>query len=504
MPEIYTSNHLQILSKMKKIQSYSLGIFVMLLCGILGACSDFEPTGMPDVPNLPKVSDLKAEVAGHKINLTWTLPNDNEVTGVKIITNGNNDAAVTLEGRVSEYTVVGQPMAEEYLYTVKVLYEGGYVSEGVSVTSVLPEEQLTGVSDLQAAISGRTVTLTWKLPTSDEVTGVRIIRDGETDAATVVEGRVTSFELKGQPMDKEMIYTVEAIYDNYYMSVGTSVNVKVPYITPKMAYLMTAATIAELPDDDERAAATWFVAQENAELIQPSQIADLDADLYPVIWIEIDRVGLPIGWENLPSSITDISVIEALKQYSANGGSLYLSNMATQLTVPLGFVPDNMAPTVYGNGDGGNGTDVWVINPYLGWDFRNGSDQGFYDRTSHEIYKGITLEDPNNYGYSNLPLIGPGQREDHNCLWDCNIYGKGNQSDVIKNFEVVTNSLVLATWGHVRDHCVAGLVEFYSTAAHGRCIANGFAAYEWNQNSGANPYQQNVEKLTLNILNYLK
>ena len=490
--------------KMKKFQSYSIAMLVALLCGILGACSDFEPTGMPELPAIAKVSDLKAGITGHKVCLSWQLPADNGVEGVKIITNGNNEAAVILDGCPTEYTVVGQPMGEEYLYTVKVMYEGGYVSEGVSVTSVLPEEQLAGVSDLKAEVSGRTVTLSWRLPASDEVTGVRIIRDGDNDAATVLEGNVTSFEMKGQPMDKEMTYTVEAIYDTYYMSVGTSVNVKVPYITPRMAYLMTAPSISELPDDDERAAATWFAAQENAELIQVSQIAGLDADLYPVIWIEIDRVGLPLGWENLPSEITNATVIDALKQYSANGGSLYLANMASQLTVPLGFVPANMAPTVYGNGDGGIGTDVWVINPYLGWDFRNGSDQGFYDRTSHEIYKGITLEDPNNYGYNNLPLIGPGQREDHNCLWDCNIYGRGIYPDVIRNFEVTTNSLVLATWGHVRDHCVAGLVEFYSNAEHGRCIANGFAAYEWNQNSGPNPYQHNVEQLTLNILNYLK
>ncbi|MDE6270505.1 MAG: DUF4960 domain-containing protein, partial [Muribaculaceae bacterium] len=198
------------------------------------------------------------------------------------------------------------------------------------------------------------------------------------------------------------------------------------------------------------------------------------------------------------------TTLEALRNYSANGGSLYLANMATQLTVPLGIVPADMAPTVYGNGDGGTGTDVWVINPYLGWDFRNGSDQGFYDRTAHAIYKGLTLEDPNGYGYDNLPLIGPGQREDHNCMWDCNIYGRGNQPDVIRNFEVTTNCMVLATWGHVRDHCVAGLVEFYANAQHGRCIANGLAAYEWNQNSGPNPYQHNIEGLTRNILDYLK
>lgn len=401
---------------MKQIRSYSFAILTLLFCSILSACSDFKPTGMPDVPALAKISDLNAEVTGRKVTLSWTLPADPEITGVKVIVNADNNAAVTLQGQPTEYTLKGLSLGENYLCTVKVMYEGGYVSEGVSVTAQIP----------------------------DKLDGV------------------------------------------------------------KVAYLMTAPDIASLPDDDERAAATWFAGLEDAEFIQPSQIATLDTDLYPVIWIEIDRLGLAMGWENLPDEISNDATIEALREYSANGGSLYLANMATQLTVPLGIVPDNMAPTVFGSGEGGTGDDVWVINPYLGWDFRNGSDQGFYDRTSHAIFKGLTLEDPNNYGYENLPLIGPGHREDHNCLWDCNIYGKGNEADVIKNFEVTTNSLVLATWGHVRDHCVAGLVEFFANADHGRCIANGFAAYEWNQNSGSNPYQHNIEQLTLNILNYLK
>ncbi len=401
---------------MKKLHTYSLGLILAMLCCIFGSCSEFTPTGVPDVPALPKATDLTAEVVGRKIQLTWTLPADNDITGVKIMINGDNNSAIVLNGRPTEYLLKGLSLNTEYMCTVKVLYDGGYVSEGVSASAKTPD-QLQGV---------------------------------------------------------------------------------------KMAYLMTAKDIASLPDDDEQAAATWFAAQPDAELIQPSQIASLDVDYYPVIWIEIDRVGLQFGWENLPAEISNETTIAALKEYSANGGSLYLANMATQLTVPLGFVPDTMAPTVFGNGEGGSGDDVWVINPYLGWDFRDGSDQGFYDRTAHAIYKGLTLEDPNGYGYATLPLIGPGRREDHNCMWDCNIYGRGNQPDVIKNFEVTTNSLVLATWGHVRDHCVAGLVEFFANPEHGRCIANGLAAYEWNQNSGVNPYQHNVEQLTQNILNYLK
>jgi hypothetical protein len=305
-------------------------------------------------------------------------------------------------------------------------------------------------------------------------------------------------------MDTELLYTVKLEYAGGYVSEGTSITTTVPYVAAKMAYLLTAPSIAELPDDDERAGANWFATLDNVEFIQPSQIASLDPDIYSVIWIDIDRVGQEFGWQNLPSEISNDATIAALREYSKNGGSLYLSDMATQLTVPLGMVPEDQNPTLWGNGDGGWGDDVWCINPYLGWDFRDGSDQGFYDRTSHAVYNGLTMEDPNGYGYPCLPLIGPGQREDHNCMWDCNIYGKGSQCDVIKNFEVTNNCLVLATWGHVRDHCVAGLVEFYATSEHGHCIANGFSAYEWNQNSGTNPYQHNIEKLTQNILEYLK
>ncbi len=483
---------------------YGLSVMTLAMGMTFTSCGDFEPTGYEATPDLPTVRDMKATVSGHTVNVSWQLPSDKNITGVQFIKNADTRNPIMLEANATSYDVKGQPLGVEGYFTVKLCYGDKYVSEGVTVTATLPEEQLAGVTSLTNTISGRTVTLSWALPSASGITGVRIYRDGDVSAAVVLPANATSYEMKAQPMDVEMTYTVELIYDEYYPSVPSTVKATVPYIAPKMAYLLTTNTWQDLPDDDERAAASWFASQDNAEFIQPSQIATLEPDLYPVIWIEIDRVGLPLGWQNLPENIVSDEVIAALREYSANGGSLYLSNMATQLTVPLGIVPDNMAPTVYGNGDGGSGDDVWVINPYLGWDFRNGSDQGFYDRTAHAIYDGLTLGDPNGYGYENLPLIGPGQREDHNCLWDCNIYGRGSYPDVIANFEATTGSLVLATWGHVRDHCVAGLVEFYSNANHGRCIANGFAAYEWNQNSGTNPYQHNVEKLTSNILNYLK
>ena len=472
------------------------------------SCSDYTPNGYTEGPELPVVAAMEYTIGGvanHDININWTLPSGSDVAGCVLYRNATEIQTFNLNtDRNYSYNVLGTPLGEEVVYTVKVKYSNGYLSTGKSVVIDLPEETFEGVSNLKGSLNGRAVTLSWNLPTQAHRTGVRIVTNGETDKAIVLDAEATSYVLKAQPMEQTMTYSVEVVYDTYYYSPASSVEETIPYVEPKMLYLLPdgVATYGDLDDDDEYAAAKWFAAQPNTEFVHPSELSDYDPAIYSVMWIEVDRVGIGYGWQNLPFSSDDC--IAAIKQYSANGGSLYLANMATQLTVPLEIVPSDMGPTVFGDGEGGSGDDVWVINPNLGWDFKDGADQGFYDRTAHAVYEGLTLEDPNGYGFPTLPLIGPGQREDHNCLWDCNIYGRGSYPDVIKNFEVVTNSLVLATWGHVRDHCVAGLVEFYSNPNHGRCIANGLAAYEWNQNSGANPYQGNVEKLTSNILNYLK
>lgn len=488
---------------MKNISFKSFAVLGVAAAFAFASCSEFDPE-VPELTPVETAASIATKVELHDIIVSWTLPNVSGIKNVLVSVNGDNLNPVVLDPSVTSYRVKGAAMNEETVCTVKIEYENGRMSEGISSIATIPFEALRNVKNLQMTVKGRKVQLNWELPDTTGFTGVRVMLNNNAADAMILEPTATSVKLTGQPMDIDLVYDVQMIYDTYYYSSGVKKDTKIPYITPHIAYLMTSADIASLPDDDERAAATWFSKQENAVFVTPQELATLDTDAYPVLWVEIDRVGLPMGWENLPFEFSCDETIDALKAYSADGGNLFLANFATQLTVPLGFVPDNMAPTVYNNGVGGNGDDVWVINPNLGWDFRNGSDQGFYDRTAHAIFKDIKLEDPNNYGYETVPLIGPGTREDHNCLWDCNIYGRGDKRDVIANFEFITNSLVLATWGHVRDHCVAGLVEFYSNADHGKCVAMGLAAYEWNQNSGENPYQGNIEQLTSNILNYMK
>ncbi|MCH5240388.1 MAG: DUF4960 domain-containing protein [Muribaculaceae bacterium] len=47
-------------------------------------------------------------------------------------------------------------------------------------------------------------------------------------------------------------------------------------------------------------------------------------------------------------------------------------------------------------------------------------------------------------------------------------------------------------------------MDFNANDIHGCCIAMELGAYEWSVNCSENPYQGNIEKLTENIINYLK
>ena len=495
---------------MKKIKFLWYAAVMALLGIMMPACNTVDIEGEPELPNLPRVSNLAAAADGFDLVLSWTLPNTNlTISGLTVsrINDETGQAVQTwdLEPTATTFTVVGAPMGVERGYTVKVKYADGYSSTGETIFAALPEMQLSPVTNLQASVERRAVTLSWTLPQMDGLTGIHIFRSDDPDGGITLTEPLESYVMKSQPMDSELTYNVEAIYAENYFAPAATVDATVPYVATQAGFLLFEGSFGALTDDDEIAAATWFAQQPDATFVTLDQLATLDPEEVSVLWIMVDRMGLEAGWQNLPAPLVSESTIAALKAYTANGGALYLSNMATQLTAPIGIVPMDMAPNIFSSGAGGPGDDVWVINPHLGWDFQGS--EIYYDRAEHALYDGIVMEDPNGYGYSTIPLIGPGQREDHNCMWDLNVkppFGEGNQPDVIRNFEVTTNCMVMATWGHVRDHCVAGLVIFMENMEHGRCIANGFAAYEWNQNSGPNPYQGNVEKLTSNIINYLK
>ena len=90
----------------------------------LGSCSDVD---IPAAVQSAKVSNLAATVEGRAITLSWTLPSAEGIKGVNIYR--NNDLIAQL-GAVATYTAKKQPSNQDLLYTVKIVYENGNISEG--------------------------------------------------------------------------------------------------------------------------------------------------------------------------------------------------------------------------------------------------------------------------------------------------------------------------------------------------------------------------------------
>ena len=60
--------------------------------------------------------------------------------------------------------------------------------------------------------------------------------------------------------------------------------------------------VADIVDDDERAAAQWFQNHYSDGIIfTPANISDINPKEVTALWITIDRVGIAHGWDKLPA-----------------------------------------------------------------------------------------------------------------------------------------------------------------------------------------------------------
>lgn len=360
------------------------------------------------------------------------------------------------------------------------------------------------VSDLSMIQEGRNVSLTWTLPQAENLLGVRIDKNGSK--LINLDVPATSYTARHIDKNIDVYFTVKARYADGVVSEGQTVIARYDGdVTPAAMLLPTADETAL--DDDEKAALDWFRANyQDGTVLTPADMVtgEVTPDKYGEIWVQVDRVGINQGWQNLPSELVTADVVNALSDYVKNGGNLLLTKHATQLVAAIGRVSENRAPNLFSSGEGGVGTDIWTANAVIG-----SAQSEAYDHTGHAIYNGLEVatSEQTGFGDDTYGMEGPGWREDHNCMWDLNVAALdiSTSPNVVKGFEEATNSTVLATWGHVLDYCCAGIVEFNPDGDYlGRIIAIGLNAYEWNQRDIENIYQGNIELLTKNCLEYLK
>lgn len=358
-------------------------------------------------------------------------------------------------------------------------------------------------TDVEAQVDGRNVTLNWTLPADEDKVGVDVYRNSKLLESL---GLVNTYSVTRQPTRTDLYYTVKVKYGDGRVSEGTSVKVYIDQEPPKVGMLIAANSEAELEDDDEIAAVNWFKQTygDKGQVLTAADAAKINPSDYPMLWIQIDRVGIGKGMNNLPACINSGSLLAKLTEYVKDGGNLLLTKHATQLVAGLGRIENKFDVTIFSDGNGGEGTDIWTTNAVIG----SGCSPA-YDHRGHSIFSGLEVMPKGvQYDHDSYPLEGPGMREDHNCMWDLNAYGlptlAPDAKNVVDAFERITNSTVLATWGHVSDYCCAGIVEFNPTDEYkGRIIAIGLSAYEFNQNSGINQYKKNTEALTKNSIDYL-
>lgn len=219
-----------------------------------------------------------------------------------------------------------------------------------------------------------------------------------------------------------------------------------------------------------------------------------DLSKYDCVWVNIEKEQ---KIENLDQLNLDESFVEALWDYLANDGNIYLSKHACFLTTNF----FGAQPSINGFGEAKADSDWYMnITSHIDW-------------THHTIFHGIETVD-NGYGQL-IPMIGGGAKlYDTNCMWDI---PTGDHN----NWCAEHNARILGTWGHAADakHGV-GMIEFMrpdaAAAAAGEAtkemadvrkgivIANGIAANQFaSLNETANKYQDNIDKLTKNIISYL-
>ena len=359
-----------------------------------------------------------------------------------------------------------------------------------------------GVRNLIAEYTqgNRQVTLRWDNPTMSGQSGIQIIKD-DADI-TNLDQVVNSYFIKKAPTNVDVSYTVKARYSDGRVSEGQTVRFNIAYEAQKGG-TMVAMLVADDYNNsaDEKDAVAWFqknyVSTGKGVLLTPATIDDLDIEKQSACWVMCDRIGIEKGWQNLPGGLASTNTIEALKAFTADGGNLFLTNHATQLTVAVGRIADAYAPGIYGNGEGGQNGDIWGSQPIIG----NAEGQ-IYDHSDHDIYRGMKFVS-GLYERSIYTFEGAGVKGDHNCMWDLNAYGLAPSPNVVKAWEDLTSSHVLGTWNHVVDYCCAGIIDFDPTTTFaGRVLAVGLAAYEWNI-GGENSCQDQLEKFTANCLSYV-
>ncbi|RPD44184.1 DUF4960 domain-containing protein [Paracnuella aquatica] len=453
---------------------------------VLAACQKNDINVAP--ANIQPVSNLQYKITGDTALLTWNLPAG--ASGI-VPTISDGSTTKTLAADATQYKFGVVETNKDYLFNIKLTDGKGNISLGEIVR--FKREGAYPVQNLTAAQNDNGVLVSWTPPVGP-VSKITVQLGSQT--AELAAG-ATQHQFNNVPVGQ---YNISVVTTNAAGQASNTVYLPFKVGATAVAYLgiyADSTTLLSAGDDDEVAGGKWlFRNYDNARYISFDQIKNgtLDLSQFRVIWWNYDLQTT----NSLPAVATDAAVLEKIKAFYNGGGNLLFNQFAARYFWPLGRMTDAY-PMVIGGGAGFSNNDTWGIGVNVGKK---------HDQSSHPLFKGIAITTQPD-GRKTFPVLGPGWREDHNTVIE-NIPGflglGPNDNESAYNRFVSDNAVEwLGQWDGIGDYWMAGIMELKPKGAiEGSAIWIGIGGIEWNQNSGTNLYQANIERLYKNAIDYLK
>lgn len=493
----------------------------LALVGGLTACNaDMDYTIADPKVSAPDASAIQGALVGDNYELTWsgTAAKMNVVR----YANGNKNGEETVTG--NKYVHYNVETNVNFMYVLKAADNEGNVSTGVIKEYTRPGAgkcSKLSMAQVEKA-GGYDAIVTWSTEGS-EATSVKVIATNDL-TNEIIEATVPA---------SQHSYTIEDVEEGDIWTVTLiAVNDKGPSLPISSSLRIGKLAVAFLSeydtpeehianaDDDEAYAWLWF--HENyptGKFLPFSEITSAD-DLKPyraMFWIRDLETGNHLDafkYSEVVNNATP-SIIEWYK----NGGSLLLWSHAVTYVEKLGRIPENSIlgnDNTIGTGKGGFNGDTWRMAVQLA----PGDGSFFKDHSSHPIYRGLDVQVEGNQKL--IPFKGAGWTEDHNCLFfnfPAKLTNLGNQDEACYNvLTSIYGIYPLGTWDSQINwvsqlnvwEAQQGNTEFEGTIL---CIGNGGCEFYMKDANGnadvknvpsANSFQNNVETLAKNCIEYLK
>lgn len=506
------------------IKALCFAALPLLGAACLSSCQDKDYESFPTVMKPISSADVEAKLVGDDYVITWgELPEGTKMQVSRYVGNTINSTEI-VDG--TKYVHEGVETNVDYTYVLKTT-DGSNVSKGIVLDYTRPgASRVQNVTMSQVdKTDGYDAMVSWDK--CSDATKISIVAtNGSKEVKGEVNGNETSWIIPNVTVGEEWQVKVVAVNDKGN-SLTSTAGLKIG--KTMIGFLTIYDTPEELEangDDDEASAWLWLHSEyPTAKFVPFSSIASADdlEQFRVLFWLRDIETGNFDDVFNYPEVV--MNATPYISQWYKDGGSVLLWSHACPYIEQLGRLPIGTfiapgADCACGTGTGWNGAgDDWVlaVSAYPG-------DQFKIDFTSHPIYRGFDSEIESRDGdtWKAIHMLGPGWREDHNCLF-FNLPGKltdkGNQDKAC--YDLCTSEFgiyPLGTWDGQRFwigqlnvwEAQQGNTDCKGTVI---CIGNGGCEFSQNNPDGSkdvraypknNIYQHNILRLAKNSLEYLK